>query len=117
MIRTLRRKFVLINMALVSVVLAVMLGGLLFSTARGAQAETMDALRRGVSLWEPGRIKIVPGGPRRQNSPTAVFWVLVDESGTILQSDTRQVDIEADTLAQVTAAAVRQRKLQETIPT
>ena len=46
MIRTLRRKFVLINMAMVSVVLAVMLGGLLFSTARGAQNETMDALRR-----------------------------------------------------------------------
>ena len=110
MIRTLRRKFVLINMALVSVVLAVMMGGLLFSTARSAQTETMDALRRGVSLWEPGRIKIVPGGPRRepegQNSPTAVFWVLVDESGTILQSDTRQVDIETDTLAQVTAAAL-----------
>lgn len=110
MIRTLRRKFVLINMALVSVVLAVMLGGLLFSTVRTAQNETMDALRRGVALWEPGRIKIVPGGPRRepglQNSPTAVFWVLVDDSGDIVQSDTSQVDIEDATLAQVTAAVL-----------
>lgn len=112
MIRALRRKFVAVNMALVSLVLAVVFGALLFTTARSARQETAAALR--LAVEESGRDRRPEIAPRGegpaptppQGSLTAVFWVLTDDGGTILQSDTSQVDITDETLAGVTAAAL-----------
>ncbi len=53
MIRRLRRKFILTNMALVSLVLAVAFGYLLFSTSVSARKSTESTLRRTVEQQSP----------------------------------------------------------------
>ncbi len=114
MIQALRRKFVAINMALVSLVLAVVFGALLYTTARSASRQTTNALLRAVEQSGPADLpmpEIVPRGDEPSRSPkeinrTTVFWVLTDEAGGILQSETSLVEISDETLANVTAAAL-----------
>ncbi|MGN0975955.1 MAG: sensor histidine kinase [Gemmiger sp.] len=111
MIRTLRRKFVLINMLLVSVVLAAVVGAVLVTTAQSAKQETEDALRRCAFTREPVRPEIAPRGAGRPDlgpgmGRIAVFWVRTDETGTIVESDISQVEISDETLSAVTAAAL-----------
>lgn len=119
MIRQLRRKFVAINMALVSVVLAVMFGVLLASTWQQQRQQTMRLLEQAVQQ-QPGDVPAKPSISRAQpgdapadgpDSPaglsTAVsFWVETDEDGSITASDVQQVEIDADTLDAITAEVV-----------
>ena len=160
MIRKLRRKFILTNMALVSLVLAAAFGYLMLSTAASVQSSTESALRQALSTESPAqdtRPSITPrsargspsdappakpggeapsqaaqpqppGGdappeastvaaapetpqPDTANTPqdvpgadVAVFWVLLDDDGTITDSDTDAVNITDETLADVAAA-------------
>ena len=146
MIRKLRRKFILTNMTLVSLVLAAAFGYLMLSTGASVRENTEAALRMALSTESPAdnRPAIVPrstpGGndqpplekPQDDTQPmddqqppekpedtapqpeqsaqgvpgtdTAVFWVLLDDSGTITDSDTSAVNITEETLQDVAAA-------------
>lgn len=119
MIRQLRRKFVAINMALVSVVLAVMFGVLLASTWQQQRQQTMRLLEQAVQQ-QPGDLPAKPSISRAQPgdapadgpdapaglSTAASFWVETDADGTITASDVQQVEIDADTLNAITAEVV-----------
>lgn len=119
MIRQLRRKFVAINMVLVSVVLAVMFGVLLASTWQQQRQQTMRLLEQAVQQ-QPGDHPAKPSISRTQpgdapadgpDSPAglstaASFWVETDEDGSITASDVQQVEIDADTLNAITAEVV-----------
>ena len=119
MIRQLRRKFVAINMALVSVVLAVMFGVLLASTWQQQRQQTMRLLEQAVQQ-QPGDAPAKPSISRAQPgdvpadgpespaglSTAASFWVETDEDGSITGSDVQQVDIDTDTLNAITAEVV-----------
>ena len=160
MIRRLRRRFILTNMALVSLVLAAAFGYLMLSTAASVRANTESALRQALSTESPAqdnRPSITPrsgpggspmgeqaaqppakpendsqtppekpdgtaapaepttpaqpeaqsGADAPQNVPgadTAVFWVLLDDTGSIADSDTDAVNITDETLQAVAAA-------------
>lgn len=119
MIRQLRRKFVAINMALVSVVLAVMFGVLLASTWQQQRQQTMRLLEQAVQQ-QPGDAPAKPSISRAQPgdapadgpdapagfSTAASFWVETDADGSITASDVQQVEIDADTLNAITAEVV-----------
>ena len=148
MIRRLRRKFILTNMALVSLVLAAAFGYLMVSTALSVKSSTESALRQAVAQENPAqdtRPAITPrsdpgagqsppdkpqggqppeaqsadpGAPAPQSdaqpaqsdvpdapgADVAVFWVLLDDGGTVTDSDTDAVSITDETLADVVAA-------------
>ena len=147
MIRRLRRKFILTNMALVSLVLAAAFGYLMVSTALSVKSNTESALRLAVAQEDPAQDNRPTIAPRNdpgsgqtppdkpqgeapdapapqsdsqpaQSAPAAarddapdapgrdvaVFWVLLDEDGTVTGSDTEAVSITEETLADVVAA-------------
>ncbi len=99
MIQKLRRKFILINMLLVSVVLVVVLAFLMGSTSQRLRDQSRDAMRLALK-WEdedlPVRIEIdlppresdetyqQPGS--RQLAMVPVFTVTLDENGEILST-------------------------------
>ena len=64
MIGQLRKKFILINMTLVSLVLAVVAGVVVFSTAESARRETENALYGCMQQREPLRPEIAARGGR-----------------------------------------------------
>ena len=119
MIRQLRRKFVAINMALVSVVLAVMFGVLLASTWQQQRQQTMRLLEQ-TAQQQPGDVPAKPAISRAQpgdapadgpESPAGLsnafsFWVETDGTGSITASDVQQVEIDTDTLDAITAEVV-----------
>lgn len=129
MIQTLRKKFVATNMILVSIVLAVVFGVLLCTSANSAKQETINALRMAVEQQSgPKPIIYMRDNTAAQAPPTTdaagapdpstrqpydkhftrtpVFLVLTDAAGTILESDTSAVNITDETLTAVTAAAL-----------
>ena len=115
MIGQLRKKFILINMTLVSLVLAVVAGVVVFSTAESARRETENALYGCMQQREPLRPEIAARGGRGPGAlpdglpelnRTAVFWVEAGQDGAILTQNTSQVDIDDATLQAVTAAAL-----------
>ena len=103
MIRTLRRKFILINMLLVSVVLVIVLAFLMGSTSQRLREQSMDAMRLALK-WEDGdlpvRIEIdLPPREPAEDAPSGlnqpgnrqlvmipVFTVTLDGDGEILSS-------------------------------
>lgn len=111
MIRKLRRKFVLINMLLVSAVLITVFAVLCFSTYRQIRADSSDALRRALSMGTDGN-KVPPrqdfGGKRPEgHTPLLpVFCVLLDESGTVISIYGEAMSITEDEAAQAVELAL-----------
>jgi signal transduction histidine kinase len=125
MIRRLRRKFVALTMALVSVVLIAVFALLLISTYRQQRSDTMSALYRTMDQSSPQKPEIVrqdsgsggfaphdAGHGGAPDSSTVTFWVLADTSGTITDQDTESVDITSDTLEDITAEVLAGGKEQ-----
>ncbi|MGN0984643.1 MAG: sensor histidine kinase [Gemmiger sp.] len=123
MIGTLRKKFIAINMALVSVVLAVMCAVVLIASARKAEAETITALQQTAMGSVPafGKPEIAlrgdaPHSTRMAARRVPAFWVLVDQAGVIQSSDTSEVDITEETLTAITAAALADAAVSQDDP-
>jgi signal transduction histidine kinase len=101
MIRKLRRKFILINMALVSLVMLIVFAALGFSTLKQAETQTRDALDRAVMIKENEPAPRPKIGPRDQPEPYSmipVFTVAVDEDGNITSQNIMRVEIEEDVI-------------------
>ena len=109
MLKQLRRKFVLINMLLVSLVLLVVLSIQLFSAWQQVTAESGDALRRAV-LWGengPDRWQIGSGLIGADSQPIVpVFCVIFNWDGTVSMVLDDYVEITEETLAQAVTAAL-----------
>ena len=107
MLKQLRRKFVLINMLLVSLVLLVVLSIQLFSAWQQVTAESGDALRRAV-LWGengPDRWQIGSGLIGGDSQPIVpVFCVIFNWDGTVSMVLDDYVEITEETLAQAVTA-------------
>lgn len=117
MIGKLRRKFVIINMALIAVVLLILvsvIGGMLYRQEREqGEAAMRMALGRDYGT-QPQRFKIGPEPPEgtRDNAPMLpVFSVTVDWEGNYTFHDTQMVDVAEETvLAAVEEAAALDKK-------
>ena len=120
MIRKLRRKFVLINMLLVSAVLVTVFAVLCFSTYRQIRTDSGDALRRALSMGTDGN-KAPPrqdfGGkqPEGHAPLLPVFCVLLDESGAVVSIYGETMSITADEAAQAAELALADGQMEGTL--
>lgn len=108
MIAKLRRKFVLINMLLVTLVLLAVFGALCFSNDQRLRGETLDALMRTLddraelsSKPELGK----PGG-RLPGLSIPTFCVTLGEDGSILRVSQGNVTVTDEVAAQAVEAAL-----------
>jgi len=108
MITRLRRKFILINMTLVSLVLLIVFAALFMSNYQRLQAESRAALHRAIEQrmdLPPPKPEIGRIPPGRKPSPfTPVFSVVLDKNNDIIYTTQENVSIADDVLA----AAVEQ---------
>ncbi len=102
MMQKLRRKFILINMLLVTVVLLIVFGALCAFTYQRQENQSADALRRAVA-----RESVPPHTMQNDNKPQSgtvlfnpVVCVTVDAQGTILSGNTDSAQIDEEVLLQ-----------------
>lgn len=108
MIRTLRRKFILVNMLLVSLVLLMVFGVFMASSAQRLKDQSLLAMRAALMwgeegsplrpeiafpLWGPGRPS---SGPGAQRSLLPVFTVTVEDGVVTAINDGDQVDVSLE---------------------
>lgn len=97
MIQRLRKKFILINMLLVTLVLLIVFSVLCFSSYRRLQNDSNDAMMRALSREEgmsPPKFEIGQPKPDKPfSSMTPVFTVLVDNEGNVLSISNDTVDV------------------------
>ena len=74
MIKKLRRKFVIINMSLVAVILCVVLGMFCFTRVHAFRAESEIAMRQ---MLDSSRSKEPPKNDTKPQSPPRFFWSLL----------------------------------------
>ncbi|MDD2956296.1 MAG: HAMP domain-containing sensor histidine kinase [Oscillospiraceae bacterium] len=110
MIRRLRRKFILINMLLVLLVLLEVFGTVCITTTRQARMDTESALRMTIGKAADGRPpKLEIGGGKRMEQAfhsIPVFWVQLDEKGQIEEVYGDEVSVSDEALEQIVAEAV-----------
>ncbi len=101
MIQKLRRKFILINMALVSLVMLIVFAALGFSTLKQAEMQTKDALNRAVMINEDEPAPKPKIGPRDHPEPYSMipaFTITVDGDGNVVSKNLMRVEIEDDVI-------------------
>lgn len=114
MIGRLRKKFVLINMLLVSAVLLAVLAVATVSSYRQLEGESIAAMRQALGRGKgeaPPSLEIHPG--RRPDRPflaVPVFWVQTDRTGAVTAVFGQDVSISEQTLADITAQALAGKK-------
>lgn len=107
MIKSLRKKFILINMALVFLVLAVVFSFLLFSQIGKAKNESQMALQSALGRKENGmQEKFEFGSPPKDFIRYPVFVVEYGPSGTPKMIFSDQIDISEQDLAAIAEAAL-----------
>ena len=116
MIRRLRKKFVVINMLLVTLVLLIVFGVLLYSGWQQRRNETLTAMGRladfhDVGGLDPGGFKpnINPGGDGRGGLSVAVFSVLLNDDGSINEVNDENVVVSAETVQKAVDAVLSAR--------
>lgn len=103
MIKKLRKKFVIINMSLVSLVLIIVFGVICFSNYNRLQNDNYNAMSKAVEDNGGGsRSKLELGGSHRQETRpvTPVFCVLLDDSGNVASTSGENVEMSEKVLAQ-----------------
>jgi two-component system, OmpR family, sensor histidine kinase CiaH len=101
MIQKLRKKFIMVNMALVSLVLLIVFAALGFSTLKQAEMQTKEALDRAVMIKEDEpapRPKIGPMDHPEPFSMIPAFTITVDEDGNVVSKNLMRVEIEEDVI-------------------
>ena len=110
MLAKLKRKFILINMLLVSVVLIVVFVSLIVSTYENRRAETMQALKiameRGFDPEQPFDKPVIGGGgpgAGKQDEPkfnsTLTFCVKLDAGGRVIDTYAKNATVTEETVA------------------
>ena len=124
MIRTLRRKFILVNMLLVSLVLLMVFGVFMASSAQRLKDQSLLAMRAALMWGEEGsplrpEIAFPLDGSRRpssgqgaQRSLLPVFTVTVEDGVVTAINDGDQVDVSLEVAQQAAQAALEGRQLQ-----
>lgn len=104
MIRRLRVKFVVINMALIALVLVIVFGVICYSSYQQTRSESLQDMRMALDREKdhpPSRFVI--GGERPpqtgDSGPKPVFTVTLNHEGDIVWSDRQNVEIDDETLA------------------
>ena len=85
MIKKLRRKFVLINMILVTIVMCIVMGMLITTRVHAFHQESDRAMRRIIQMrqFDMHRLDLDPEERRQPVNSTPVFLVILNEDGTI----------------------------------
>lgn len=117
MIKKLRRKFVIINMSLVAVILCVVLGMFCFTRVHAFRAESEIAMRQ---MLDSSRSKEPPKNDTKPQSPsldfgpggrnpafnsTPVFLVTLDENNEITDTNSSGSYTVTDTLSEAAVSA------------
>ena len=116
MLKSLRRKFIVITMSLVGLVLVGVLGMSLYSTVRSMNSELTEALSHALEFGADSKPTIggsvqspdnnLDASDHAPGSRAVVYVVDVDESGTVLQSNNASVAISDATLDEVVSEAL-----------
>ncbi|MBE6907346.1 MAG: two-component sensor histidine kinase [Ruminococcaceae bacterium] len=102
MIQKLRRKFILINMALVTLVLLIVFGALYFSSYQRMRGESFDSMRRIIgrnAQMPPPKFEIGDHRPKDPAQIMPVFCVLLDDSGEIQTITRDNVEVSDEVVA------------------
>ena len=108
MIRKLRKKFIIINMTLVSLVLVCVFLTISFSTYQQLRKQSVDSMQRVLSQnpdSDPFKPEIGGFRPQQQFSFTPVFSVILNSGGSITDSYTQNVSVSDDVLQQAAQKA------------
>lgn len=118
MITKLRKKFILINMSLVLLVMLIVFGVLGYSTISQVRTDTENALAMAASLNtgdSSPKPKIGPGGHRESFSMVPVFTVTVDVSGTVTGTDQARAEVEESVIEDAVKEALSSSATEGTI--
>lgn len=127
MIRTLRRKFILVNMLLVSLVLLMVFGVFMASSAQRLKDQSLLAMRAALMWGEEGsplrpEIAFPLDGSRRpssgqgaQRSLLPVFTVTVEDGVVTAINDGDQVDVSPEVAQQAAQAALEDGRRDGTV--
>ena len=127
MIRTLRRKFILVNMLLVSLVLLMVFGVFMASSAQRLKDQSLLAMRAALMWGEEGsplrpEIAFPLDGSRRpssgqgaQRSLLPVFTVTVEDGVVTAINDGDQVDVSLEVAQQAALAALEDGRRDGTV--
>lgn len=121
MIRRLRRKFVIINMALVAAVLLIVFGVICVSSYQQQRAQGQGAMKMALMRdadTPPERFMIGKSEkpPEKPVGLLPVFAVTLDEDGTIHNTDTGHVDVTDELIAQAVESAMAQPEEEGSVP-
>lgn len=109
MIKKLRRKFILINMALVSLVLLIVFGSLCFSNYTRLRDETRNAMRMFVQRdfgMPPPKMEIGNKFQKGHIPMLPVFCVVLGEDDTVQSTYGEYVEVSDEVLSQAVEAAL-----------
>lgn len=109
MIKKLRKKFVLINMALVTLVLVIAFASLLVINIRKYREDSQRSLERAMDDGKGSMPADKLGNKNNDAGPdnmNPVFVVLVSEDGTIAEIDASRINVDETFAAQAVAAAL-----------
>ena len=99
MIKKLRKKFILINMSLVTLVLLIVFGVLCFTNYKRYQMDSDIALNHALSEGRGSLLPRMEMRPRQEKLPInmgALFVIALDGEGNILNIDDSGVDIDQE---------------------
>lgn len=105
MIMKLRRKFILINMTLVSLVLVIVFSSICFFSYQRMKAESYEVMFRAIDskdVMVPTRLEIGDKPPHKPGLILPVFSVMLDENGKILTTSKANVDVSDEVVTEVT---------------
>jgi len=109
MLIKLRRKFILINMSLVSLVLIIVFAAVCIYSYQQMKAESYEVLLRAVDSkgdLMPEKLEIGGGQPHRSAPMLPAFSVLLDQNGRILSNTSENVDISEEAIKEVSERVI-----------
>ncbi len=115
MIIKLRKKFILINMALVSLVLVIVFSLICFSSYQRMKADSYEVMYKALEDrgdMKPPKLEIGDKPPHKQAPILPAFSVLVDKNGKILSTTRANIDVSDEVIANVTNRVLASGKLE-----
>ncbi|TEB06038.1 Sensor kinase CusS [Pelotomaculum schinkii] len=104
MIRKLRRKFIFINMTLISLVLIIVFASICFFSYQRTKAESYDVMQRVINSdigMPPPPVEIGNRHPKKAMPMLPVFSALLDDQGKIISAARENVAVSDEMIAEV----------------